>query len=71
MLNQEQAVQMARERLISARGPNALVGRRELVERIGDTWHVSFPWSDPNMLGGEPHVVIDDDGKIVEFYSTQ
>jgi hypothetical protein len=71
MLTHEQAVKIAQERLSSARGPAALVGRRELVKRIGDTWHVSFPWSDPDMLGGEPHVVINDEGKIVEFYSTQ
>lgn len=71
MLTEEQAVQIAHEKVVAARGAGALAGRHELITRTGDTWHVSFPYSDPNMLGGEPHVVVDDDGKVVDFYSTQ
>jgi len=71
MVTEAEAMEIARKHVRSRQGTNALNERNALAGREDNGWHVWFPWADPDMLGGEPHVRIDDNGAIVEFYSTQ
>ena len=71
MVTEAEAIEIARRHVTSRQGADALNERDASAGREDNGWHVWFPWADPNMLGGEPHVRIDDNGAIVEFYSTQ
>lgn len=71
MLVESDAIKIACAYVQSRYGPDGLSRREVHAERTNDGWHVSFPWSDVNMLGGEPHVTLDADGNVVDFYSTQ
>lgn len=71
MVTEAKAIEIASKHVISRQGPDALNERDASSEREDSGWHVWFPWIDQNMLGGESHVRLDDNGSIIEFYSTQ
>jgi hypothetical protein len=71
MLSQDRAIEIARDHVLSRREAGVLDERDVAAERAEGGWHVWFPWHDPDMLGGEPHVTVRDDGSIGDFYSTQ
>lgn len=71
MLTEDEAVEIARKHVESRLGADSLNDRSSSAECEDNGWHVWFPWADSNMLGGEPHVRLDNNGAIVESYSTQ
>jgi len=71
VLSQDRAIEIARD-LVQSRTEAGVLDRRGVAaERTEEGWHIWFPWQDPNMLGGSPHVMVRDDGSIGDFYSTQ
>ena len=49
-----------------------LEGRETVVQDEGSNWHILFPLSDPNVRGGEPHIVVSkEDGSIIDVFYTQ
>lgn len=72
MIDRAEAVDRAAAAVRAQRGDDALQGRSPLVRKEGDVWHVSFPYSDPGVVGGEPHVrIAEADGAVLEVYATQ
>lgn len=67
----DEAIDFARNEVVRVLGTEALEERMTWVEREDDRWHVAFPWADVNRLGGEPHVMVDDTGAVLELYQTQ
>ena len=72
MINETEAIDLATRIVTDRRGDSALAGRRAVAEVEGEAWHVYFPWKDPEMLGGEPHVLLDaSEGRVIRVFSTQ
>lgn len=57
---------------VEADGAMTLEGRETVVQDEGSNWHILFPLSDPNVRGGEPHIVVSkEDGSIIDVFYTQ
>lgn len=70
-ISSDDAVKLAKQR-VQADGVMSLDGRTTVVKEEQDYWHISFPISSPNVIGGEPHVLIDKaSGAITRVYYTQ
>ena len=64
MITREQAIASARARVL-ADGVMSLEGRDTTAALEDETWHVSFPFLDAAVRGGEPHVYIDAESGVV------
>lgn len=71
MINEAEAIEIARKHVVSREGADVLNRREASAEREDSGWHVSFEPAGPYMFGGGPHVILDDDGSIVRVYFTQ
>ncbi|MFQ5860884.1 MAG: hypothetical protein ACE5IG_04955 [Dehalococcoidia bacterium] len=70
-ISNEEAISIATER-VEADDVMSLADREVVVEDAGDEWHIYFLPSDPEVLGGEPHVFISkEDGSITRIFYTQ
>jgi hypothetical protein len=72
MISADRAIEIARSH-IEAHDPRAdFEGRAAEVADEEARWHVSFPFTDPDMLGGEPHVLVAKaTGAVDRFYNTK
>lgn len=70
-VSEQDATQIAKRRVVD----DAVMSIADCGEEVRDegaVWHVSFPISDPEVLGGSPNVRVDkQSGTIVEVYYTQ
>ena len=67
----DEAIGIARQR-VEDDGVMSLDGRDTEHEEEADSWHIYFPYTSQEMLGGEPHVwVAKSDGAVIEIYYTQ
>jgi hypothetical protein len=70
---QEQALKVARERVVDDAFMEIGPDRVEEVRDEGENWHVLFPYNpEVEIRGGEPHVIVrKSDNSIVEVYYTR
>jgi len=67
----EQAIAIARQAVLDD-GVMSLDGRDTEYEEEATYWHIYFPYTSHEILGGEPHVqVAKADGAVLEIYYTQ
>lgn len=67
----EQAITIARQ-AVEDDGVMSLDGRDTEHEEEATYWHIYFPFTSPEVLGGEPHVqVAKADGEVLQIYYTQ
>ena len=70
-ISRDDAIKLATQR-VKANGVMSLSGRDTAVTEEPSYWHVYFPFSSPEVLGGEPHVFVDKfSGAIIQVYYTQ
>ena len=66
-----EAIEIARQR-VEADGVMSLDGRDTESEEEADSWHIYFPYTSHEILGGEPHVWVDkSSGEVIDIYYTQ
>ena len=61
-------VEVARQETLSRRSCFDFASRRTETNRTPGGWHISFPQADPEMLGGEPHVYLDEWGTLLTSF---
>lgn len=67
----EEAIEIAIQR-VEADGVMSLDGRDTESEEEADSWHIYFPYTSHEVLGGEPHVWVDKaSGEVTDIYYTQ
>ena len=67
----EEATEIARQR-VEADGVMSLDGRDTEVVEEADYWHIYFPYTSDEVLGGEPHVWVNkSDGEVIQIYYTE
>lgn len=71
MISREEAIATAAARVTSD-AVMLLDGRDTVAELDGGAWHVSFPFLDAAVRGGEPHVYVDaETGLVARIVYTQ
>jgi hypothetical protein len=67
----EEAIDIAIQR-VEADGVMSLAGRDTESVEEADYWHIYFPYTSHELLGGEPHVWVDkSSGDVSQIYYTQ
>jgi len=67
----EEAIEIAIQR-VEADGVMSLAGRDTESVEGADSWHIYFPYTSHELLGGEPHVWVDkSSGDVIQIYYTQ
>jgi len=70
-ISRTEAVKLAEQRVLTD-GVMSLEGRSTVVKEEQDAWHISFPFTSTNVIGGEPHIFVDQaSGTITKVYYTQ
>lgn len=70
-VTEAQAIEIAKSRVVSD-GVMQLEGRRDVVRDEAAIWHVTFPETDLDVLGGAPHVLVEKaTGSIIGVYYDQ
>jgi hypothetical protein len=70
-ITREQAITIATQAVVDD-GVMSLDGRDTVVVEEADSWHIYFPYSSHELLGGEPHVLVDKTtGEVIDLYYTQ
>lgn len=69
--SREQAITIATQR-VQEDGVMSLVGRDTEVVEGADSWHIYFPYTSHELVGGEPHVLVSKStGEVMNIYYTQ
>jgi hypothetical protein len=67
----EEAIDIAIQR-VQVDGVMSLDGRDTESVEEADSWHIYFPYTSHELLGGEPHVWVDkSSGDVTQIYYTQ
>ena len=70
-ISRADAVKLAEQRILTD-GVMSLEGRSTVVKEEQGVWHISFPLTSTKVVGGEPHVFVDQEsGTITKVYYTQ
>ena len=70
-ISREKAIAIAIQR-VKEDGVMSLAGRDTNAVEEADSWHICFPYTSHEVLGGEPHVLVDKlSGKVIRIYYTQ
>ena len=67
----EEAIAIATQR-VEEDGIMSLDGRDTESVEGADSWHIYFPYTSHELVGGEPHVWVDkSSGDVIDLYYTQ
>jgi hypothetical protein len=70
-ISREQAITIATQ-AVEADGVMSLDGRDTVAVEETDSWHIYFPYTSHELLGGEPHVLVNKStGAVIDLYYTQ
>lgn len=70
-ISREEAITIATQE-VETDGVMSLDGRDTEVVEEATYWHIYFPYTSHELLGGEPHVWVDKStGEVIDIYYTQ